>query len=164
MNLIGCGIQLEVALDLYHLLRTLNIKTVVETGIDYGISSAVFLHGGCELYSIEPKLKKDIKDTVNKLWLPRWRIIEGRSQDKLPELLQRLGRIDLFWHDSEHTYEAQMFEYETALPHAKFIGSHDIRHKSCIKDGNYAWDDFLERYNWQLIFQNKWFGVAYENN
>jgi hypothetical protein len=38
----------------------------------------------------------------------------GRSSQVLPDLLAELGQIDVFLHDSEHTYETQKFEYETA--------------------------------------------------
>ena len=44
----------------------------------------------------------------------RWKLILGRSQEKLPLLLRDLGSINGFLHDSEHTYKTMMFEYETA--------------------------------------------------
>ena len=40
----------------------------------------------------------------------------GRSQDVLPGLLERLGTIDSFMHDSEHSAECMRFEYEQAWP------------------------------------------------
>jgi Methyltransferase domain len=46
----------------------------------------------------------------------RWRLTIGRSQDELPQLLQRLGEIDLFVHDSEHSYECMDFEFRTVWP------------------------------------------------
>ncbi|MDA7857893.1 class I SAM-dependent methyltransferase [bacterium] len=34
-------------------------------------------------------------------------------------LLQRVGEIDIFIHDSEHTYENMLWEYQTAFPFIK---------------------------------------------
>ena len=45
---------------------------------------------------------------------PRWQLVLGRSQEELPPLLDRLGAIDLFVHDSEHSYECMHFEFQTA--------------------------------------------------
>ena len=44
----------------------------------------------------------------------RWSLTIGRSQDELPTLLERLGEIDLFVHDSEHSYECMDFEFRAA--------------------------------------------------
>jgi hypothetical protein len=46
----------------------------------------------------------------------RWRLVLGRSQDELPPLLNRLGAIDFFMHDSEHSYECMRFEFDAAWP------------------------------------------------
>ena len=40
----------------------------------------------------------------------RWEFYEGRSQDLLPGLLDRLAPIDMFIHDSEHSYECMSFQ------------------------------------------------------
>jgi hypothetical protein len=44
----------------------------------------------------------------------RWQLVLGRSQDELPPLLERVGEIDFFMHDSEHSYECMSFEFRTA--------------------------------------------------
>ena len=41
----------------------------------------------------------------------------GRSQEVLPPLLQELGQIDFFMHDSEHSYECMQFEMRLAAEH-----------------------------------------------
>lgn len=66
-----------------------------------------------------------------------WELILGKSQDKLPELLERLGEIDFFLHDSEHSYECQKFEYELAYKHLRKGGilmSDDINQSSAWKE------------------------------
>ena len=50
-------------------------------------------------------------------WLrPAWRLHLGDSRDVLPPLLAELGRIDLFIHDSLHTYDHMLWEYRAAWP------------------------------------------------
>src|SRR5207302_10059693 len=44
----------------------------------------------------------------------RWRLILGRSQVELPPLLERLGTVDSFMHDSEHSFDCMWFEFTTA--------------------------------------------------
>ena len=46
----------------------------------------------------------------------RWTLRLGRSQDELPPLLESLGSIDSFLHDSEHSYECMHFEFASAWP------------------------------------------------
>ena len=47
----------------------------------------------------------------------RWTLLLGKSRDRLPPLLSELERIDLFLHDSEHSFENQLFEFGTAFQH-----------------------------------------------
>jgi hypothetical protein len=44
----------------------------------------------------------------------RWTYVRGSSRRRLPGLLRRLGRIDLFVHDSMHTERNMAFELKTA--------------------------------------------------
>ncbi len=49
----------------------------------------------------------------------RWTLALGRTQDELPPLLDRLGTIDSFMHDSEHSFECMWFEFNEAWPHLR---------------------------------------------
>jgi hypothetical protein len=46
----------------------------------------------------------------------QWTLILGRSQEELPPLLARLGTIDSFMHDSEHSFDCMWFEFSSAWP------------------------------------------------
>jgi AcrR family transcriptional regulator len=46
----------------------------------------------------------------------RWTLILGRSQEELPPLLERLGTVDTFMHDSEHSFDCMWFEFNAAWP------------------------------------------------
>jgi len=49
----------------------------------------------------------------------RWSLILGTSREKLPDLLHELERVDIFHHDSEHTYETMTYEYKTIWPYLR---------------------------------------------
>lgn len=129
-------------LRLYALLRTLRPETVVETGVCNGVSTAFLLlalerNGAGTLHSIDLPEYADPATDADAFWegkggavvplgkepgwmIPaglrdRWELSIGRSQDALPPLLARLGVIDVFMHDSEHSYECMAFEFEHAF-------------------------------------------------
>ncbi len=47
----------------------------------------------------------------------RWTLHVGPSRTLLPGLARKLAPIDLFLHDSDHSYVAQYEEYRQAWPH-----------------------------------------------
>jgi len=49
----------------------------------------------------------------------RWTLQVGLSSSLLPPLLAEVGEIDLFVHDSDHTYRNMMFEFTSAWPHLR---------------------------------------------
>jgi predicted O-methyltransferase YrrM len=123
---------------LYLLVRSKRPDVVVETGVCYGESSAYILQALDEnrrgmLYSID--LVNAVDEPPSDFFIPkhllnRWHLIVGDSKQELPKLLDRLGRIDVFHHDSLHTYDHMMWEYDAAFPHLNANGvlsSHDVR-------------------------------------
>ena len=112
----------EVALSLYFIIRILKPTHVVETGVSAGRSSAYILcalkdNKRGELYSIDPDA--DVGYAIPQELLGRWRFINETSENKLPNLLDQLSEIDVFLHDSLHTYENMIFEFNTAWPHLR---------------------------------------------
>lgn len=122
---------------MYLLIRLARPEVVVETGVLYGATSAhileaLRLNGGGRLVSID--LPKRVGELPQEFLVPEplregWQLILGDSKVELPALLARLGRIDLFHHDSLHTYGHMLWEYSAAYPHLKpggVISSHDV--------------------------------------
>jgi predicted O-methyltransferase YrrM len=129
---------------LYVVLRVLRPEVVVETGVALGYSSAYLLqalHDNAQghLYSIDlpttdeqGRVNADgVRDRVHVrsesetgAVIPadlreRWTLSLGSSNPLLVQLLDRLGTIDVFFHDSDHSYENMMWEYQAAWPHLR---------------------------------------------
>lgn len=124
---------------LYFLIRKNKPKIIVETGVAAGESSAYILqalsdNGFGKLYSIDLPFQWYIygNHTLHLDSLPsgkmpgylvpirlrsNWKLILGNTYDKLPQLLRKLGKIDIFLHDSEHSEKTMKFEYELSWPH-----------------------------------------------
>jgi predicted O-methyltransferase YrrM len=49
----------------------------------------------------------------------RWEMHLGDAKVLLPQLLNAEKTIDIFFHDSDHSYEHMNFEFETSLPYIK---------------------------------------------
>jgi predicted O-methyltransferase YrrM len=141
------GLKRRPASMLYATLRAIRPDVVVETGVCNGASSAVLLAALAKndrgrLYSIdlpeyadggsaefwEGKGGSVVPSGQQPGWIipenlrDRWELTLGRSQETLPPLLERLGTIDVFIHDSEHSYECMSFEYQAAFPHLRAGG------------------------------------------
>lgn len=106
--------HLDMARLCYILCRICKPQVVVETGVANGVTStfmlqALEINGGGELHSIDlPPLAvydgSEIGSLVPENLRHRWRLNTGSSRRLLPPLVRRLGRVDLFVHDSLHTY------------------------------------------------------------
>jgi predicted O-methyltransferase YrrM len=122
---------------LYLLVRAMKPRVVVETGVLHGGSSAHLLqavaeNGVGEVYSIdfegEPGMPRRDYLIPSEL-RAGWRFVAGDIKEVLSELLAGIGGCDLFHHDSLHSYEHMMWEYETArrwLRAGGVISSHDV--------------------------------------
>ena len=114
--------------SIYVIIRALKPNTIVETGVANGASSFYILlalkkNNKGHLFSIDfPNLdptsiipqNKEVGWMVPQILRERWTLIFGKVEEKLAKLLKELGNIDIFFHDSLHTYEYMMFEYKLA--------------------------------------------------
>ena len=117
--------------DILHLTGSLVLlrrpSIVVETGVAMGFSTAVILaamaeNGAGALHSIDlPPLQVQPGTFVGEVVAPelrdRWTLHAGPSRILLPRLVRELAPIDLFIHDSDHSYAGQYEEYREAWPH-----------------------------------------------
>jgi hypothetical protein len=108
------------------LTRHLPAAAVVETGVARGITSRAILealhrNGGGHLSSIDlpppdRSLHGEIGAAVSGTMRANWTLLRGTSRSLLPSLLDRIGAIDLFVHDSSHTTPNVRFELNCAWP------------------------------------------------
>ena len=132
---------------LYIMTRILKPEIVIETGVFEGHSSLSILLALEEnnkgyLHSIDlpsPSLPpgKEPGWIVPEHRRKRWDLKPGKSSDLLPGLLEEIKEVDIFLHDSEHSYENMYWEYKTAWEYLRKGGlllSHDISQNSAFKD------------------------------
>ena len=125
---------------LYIIVRILKPDIFVETGVSGGESSTFILqamedNNKGQLYSIdfpqaivEKGLTTISPEGKSSGWLipdnfkHRWHLTLGKSEEVLQPLLKKLGQIDIFFHDSLHTYKHMLFEYNTCWDYLKDNG------------------------------------------
>lgn len=130
---------------LYLLVRAARPRCVVDTGVLYGGSSSHILaalerNRAGTLHSIE--LGRDPREPPHHYFVPtqfrrRWQLTIGDSRRELPALLARLGTIDMFHHDSLHTWDHMTWEFETAYPHLRaggVLASDDILGAATLRE------------------------------
>ncbi len=155
---------------LYVILRCTRPLLTVETGVWRGVSSAFMLsalrkNGVGRLHSIDlptyspiGRVNADgrrdaafvagptqVGDLVDPELRGQWSLRLGDAKALLPALLDELGTIDAFFHDSEHSYPHMMFEYERAWEHLRPGGWLMTDDVSWSTETRAAWRDFTDR-------------------
>lgn len=137
----------ESGLFLYILCKETKPNHVVETGVAYGQSSMYILQALKEnkkgsLHSIDAvfspwQTKETIGVAIPSNLKDNWDFNFGSATDKLNGIMSSLGSVDVFLHDSLHTYKNMMFEFETAWPYITsggFLISDDIGDNNAFYD------------------------------
>lgn len=130
---IGAEFYAKRILVQYAIVRACKPNILVETGVANGVSSTYLLealnqNGQGELHSIEIGNSPYVPPGQSTGWIvperlrSRWTLHLGDARRYLPELLDKLGTIDMFIHDSLHTYDHMKFEFEQAYPHLRSRG------------------------------------------
>jgi hypothetical protein len=106
------------------LTRHLKPQKIVETGVGHGVTSRFVLEAlrrsgsghlsSIDLPPIDPVLRAQVGVAVGDANAENWTYIEGSSRRRLPDLLKRLGKIDIFVHDSLHSKRNVIFELDRA--------------------------------------------------
>jgi len=148
---------------LYTVTRVAKPVTVIETGVLYGHSSSSILAGlednaAGRLISVDLPAKQHQSVICDRKYIQaglttgefavgcavplslrsRWNLQLGNSLELLPKILNETGPISIFIHDSLHTYDHMMAEFELgyrALDPGGLLISDDIGYNS-------AWQDF----------------------
>lgn len=131
--------QFRAPFELYALVRLLRPDHIVETGVSSGVSSAHFLLGVRKnqhgtVHSIDlplPQRGPRFSRRESPVAIPPgrssgwaipaelkagWDLRLGESETLLPPLVDRVGSVGIFLHDSRHTPGHLAFELETVRP------------------------------------------------
>jgi predicted O-methyltransferase YrrM len=145
---------------LYAAIRALRPEVAVETGVASGASTLYILSAmkrNCNgvLHSVDlpPEFRPNQEyNAIAREELPihrdpgwlvpealrkGWTLHVGDTVTATPRVLEALGTVDFFFHDSEHTYDVMTLEYRVALRHlAKrgVIGSDDVLWNDAFRD------------------------------
>ena len=131
------SIGLLACSHIYAIIRERQPQVVVETGIGRGVTSTFILaalqkNGKGKLISVD-KGSETGQLVFNGLKM-NWDKKIGKTSDVLPTINDP---IDIFLHDSLHTYENMSFEFEWAyqhMPSGGIIMSHDIGTNNSLYD------------------------------
>ena len=145
---------------LYDVIREVEPRIMVETGVCNGFSSSVILKAmekneKGRLYSVDLPVNLDeinsegrtgavlppgkesgwaVPDDLRK----RWTLRVGNTYHELPKIFEEIsGEIDIFLHDSDHSYETMMFEFALAWTNLKenhFLLADNIDHSDAFLD------------------------------
>jgi len=129
---------------LYAICRKRQPDIVLETGVGSGVSSSYILcaleqNGRGRLFSIDVPWWREEQSgwLIPDHLLHRWDLHRGRSSEELVPLVEKLAVIDVFLHDSEHSYRNMMWEFRTAWAYLKNGGlllSHNIDDSDAFPD------------------------------
>ena len=149
---------------IYFFVRIVKPDVMLETGVAHGVSSWTILNGmhknqkgkliSIDLPNLDTKKVFNVENfsrqpgwVVPEFLRSRWELQLGKSSDLMPPLLKRLGSIDIFFHDSDHSYENMKFEFNAVADFVKpggLILSDDV-HK------NTAFREFVTEKNWPAV-------------
>jgi len=100
------------------LIEEIRPTIVIETGVANGTSTRKILSsfrdlnlGNSRLYSMDVNPKVATPDLMSN---PQFNFILIDTPSSFKESMSKIGSVDLFYHDSDHSYKNQMLEYETA--------------------------------------------------
>jgi predicted O-methyltransferase YrrM len=151
-----CYLYAKKVLIQFAVARALRPDVIVETGVGNGISSmylllACRLNGKGRLYSIDKDIGEYLPAGRQTGWVvpdylrASWILQLGDAREFLPRTLSEVGAVDIFVHDSLHSYEHMKFEFDAAYPRVRpggLIMSDDV-------DFNSAFRDFVDAHSFQ---------------
>ncbi|HTP79235.1 MAG TPA: class I SAM-dependent methyltransferase [Bacteroidota bacterium] len=142
-------------LVLFELVRHLKPLSVVELGANLGVSAmyiqaALDLNGnGSQFTTIEgdPTLATIARESVGRLSTSHFRVVNGRFQDVLPDVLRDLAPVQLAFVDGHHEEAAMVSYYRMMRPHLDGFSV-------VVFDDLYPWNTGLRR-AWRRILREE---------
>lgn len=134
----------DVAQLCYGMVRLRKPSVIVETGVERGNTSFYILkalqtNAKGRLYSIDfpvPGTEDAVGELVPPSLRERWSLSFGIGLEEMRRLRREIPEIDMFLHDSDHSYHNQIAEYRFALSWLKKGGilvSDDVENNAFIE-------------------------------
>lgn len=130
--------------SIYSIIREREPETVIETGMGSGVSTTSILSAlnkRGKLISIDPGLPYGKGDREIGFIIPnklksKLEYVKGTSSEKLKDVLASLQKLDVFFHDSDHSYQNVIFELNSVWP--------KMHNDPLILIDNYDWSKAAE--------------------
>jgi predicted O-methyltransferase YrrM len=149
---------------LFRLAEHFQPQIMLELGTSLGIS-ALYLAKACrgELHTIEgqPSVARIAHSVIKKGGVKNVQLHEGLFDEVLPQLLPKLGKVDLLYLDGNHTFEATLAYFHQILPYlhdASVIIMDDIRWSKGMMN---AWEHLCQRDDIHVSIDLQKFGLLF---
>ena len=143
-DVVGRNASIDRLLALWNLMLACRPRNIVETGTQFGVSAASM--GKCKAeFNLSTSI--DTFDVVANPLIAKSLVVDyhlmmSPVRKNFIKFLKELPYLDIFFHDSDHSYENMLFEFAFAwdIMKCNILLSDDI-------DNNYAFADFCRKRN-----------------
>lgn len=133
---------------LYRLVKHFKPRTIIEMGTSFGVSTMYLAMGyrNSRVITMEgcPDTVSIASHNFNRLGLSNIEEVCGNFDEKLPDILKRLGNVDMVFLDGNHKKEATLRYFEMCLEHTHnntILLFDDIHWSKGMKE---AWENIRE--------------------
>ncbi|MBK9509502.1 MAG: class I SAM-dependent methyltransferase [Cytophagaceae bacterium] len=137
------------ALILNRIARFYKYQNIIELGTSFGITTSYLATSTpqCNVFTFEgsPEIGKIAQNTFQNLELSNIELITGNIDETLPHFLSNYGCIDFIFFDANHTYEATIRYFETALK--------SIHNDTCFVFDDIYWSEGMKS-AWEEIINH----------
>jgi predicted O-methyltransferase YrrM len=152
---------------LYKLLNLLNCNTIIELGTSIGLNTlylaAVNHHSKVITIEGSPQLNEFAKNLADKCGVKNIQFICADFDSALPEVLNKIEKLDCLYVDGNHTYSATVNYFEQALKkrhnNSVFVFDDIYWSPGMTK----AWDEIKKHSSVTLSIDAFYFGIVFFN-
>jgi len=158
----------KCAQSLFRIAEHYRPKTIIELGTSLGITTSYLASASssADVYSIEgsSEIADIAKENINQLGLTNIKILTGNFDEVLPELIKKIGTVDMIIVDGNHRYAPTIKYFEEVVPycHEKSILIFDDIHWS--GEMEMAWDKIKINEKVKISIDFFHYGVLLFNN
>ena len=142
---------------MYAVTRAIQATRIVEIGTNRGFSATVFCQAvidnkqtpqiwAVDDWKVSPKAFDIAKGLFERTGFAEYiEIVMGKSQEVLPDLLKKIGKVDLIFIDGSHKPEDVITDFNNSKNYADYILLHDTG------NGKVGYLDQIKKEGWTII-------------